>query len=193
MAKDETYKRLINTSRWQSLRRAVLTAHPVCERCEAEGYVTPACEVHHRVPVESAVTPREKEQLMFDPANLEALCHECHVIRHTEMGRSGREATRKRNDEQTRAVVQRFFQRPGLDGLFQALGIWADIGPAARRFPAKVQTDLPLRGSDHPDQLPLGLHLAAAQALSHRYFLFHGHRLLSFQMRNGVSHLSCSH
>mgnify|MGYP002524169428 FL=1 len=59
MAKDETYKRLINTSRWQSLRRAVLTAHPVCERCEAEGLVTPACEVHHRVPVESAVTPRE--------------------------------------------------------------------------------------------------------------------------------------
>ena len=114
MAKDETYKRLINTSRWMRLRRAVLTAHPVCERCEAGGLVTPACEVHHRVPVESAVTPREKEQLMFDPANLEALCHECHVIRHTEMGRSGREATRKRNDEQTRAVVQRFFDDPGV-------------------------------------------------------------------------------
>ena len=50
---------------------------------------------------------------MYDPDNLEALCHDCHVIRHTEMGRSGKEATRKRNDEQTRAVVARFFGEPG--------------------------------------------------------------------------------
>lgn len=113
MAKDATYRRLINTVRWQRLRRAVLTAHPLCERCEESGLVTPSCEVHHRVPVESAVTLREKEQLMFDSANLEALCHDCHVVRHTEMGRSGREATRKRNDEQTRAVVARFFDDPG--------------------------------------------------------------------------------
>ena len=113
MAKDDTYKRLINTARWQRLRRAVLTAHPLCERCATEGYAIASREVHHRVPVESAVTPREKEQLMFDPANLEALCHDCHVIRHTEMGRSGKEATRKRNDEQTRAVVGRFFGEPG--------------------------------------------------------------------------------
>ncbi len=113
MAKDETYKRLINTSRWQRLRKSVLTARPLCERCESEGYTTPACEVHHRVPVESAITPREKEQLMFDPANLEALCHDCHVIRHTELGRRGKEATKKRNEEQTRAVVGRFFGEPG--------------------------------------------------------------------------------
>ena len=113
MAKDETYKRLINTARWQRLRKSVLTARPLCERCEVEGYTTPACEVHHRVPVESAITPREKEQLMFDPANLEALCHDCHVIRHTELGRSGKEATKKRNEEQTRAVVGRFFGEPG--------------------------------------------------------------------------------
>lgn len=113
MAKDETYRRLINSQRWLRLRRAVLTAHPICERCQLEGLVTPSREVHHRVPVESAVTPREKEQLMFDPANLEALCHDCHIVRHTEMGRSGREATRKRNDEQTRSVVARFFDDPG--------------------------------------------------------------------------------
>ena len=113
MAKDETYKRLINTSRWQRLRRSVLTARPLCERCEKEGYVTPASEVHHRVPVESAVTTREKEQLMFDPANLESLCHECHVVRHVELGRSGKEATKKRNEEQTRAVVDRFFGETG--------------------------------------------------------------------------------
>ena len=110
MAKDETYMRLINSQRWLRLRRAVLTAHPLCERCETEGLVTPACEVHHRVPVESAVTPREKETLMFDPSNLMALCHACHVAVHTEMGRSGKEATKKRNEEQTKSIINKFFE-----------------------------------------------------------------------------------
>lgn len=113
MAKDETYKRLINSQRWLHLRKAVLTARPLCERCGKEGLVTPACEVHHVVPVETAITPREKEQLMFDPSNLQALCHACHVQVHVEMGRSGRDATKKRNAEQTRAVVAKFFDDPG--------------------------------------------------------------------------------
>ena len=113
MAKDKTYVKLINSVRWQRLRKAVLSAHTVCERCEEEGLVTPACEVHHRVPVESVITPMEKEQLMFDPNNLQALCHACHVQAHVEMGRSGKEATRKRNAKQVREVVARFFDDPG--------------------------------------------------------------------------------
>lgn len=113
MAKDRTYKKLINSGRWLRLRRAVLTQHPICQHCEAEGLVTPSSEVHHRVPVETALTPMEKERLMFDPLNLVALCHACHVRAHVELGRSGKEATRKRNEEQTRAVVSRFFDDPG--------------------------------------------------------------------------------
>lgn len=95
MAKDNDYRRMIHTSRWLRLRRSVLTAHPCCRLCESEGFVTAASEVHHIVPVESASSPWAKEQLMFSPKNLEALCHDCHVRRHKELGRSGKSATRR--------------------------------------------------------------------------------------------------
>ena len=52
MAKDADYRRLIHTARWLRLRRDTLTAHPLCERCQVDGYVTPATEVHHVRPVE---------------------------------------------------------------------------------------------------------------------------------------------
>lgn len=109
MAKDKDYKRLIHTTRWLSLRRDILTAHPLCERCEAEGYVTPATEVHHRKPVEDGVNYQEKHRLMYDPKNLMALCHDCHVRTHTEMGRCGKDATRRRNAEQVAGIVKKFF------------------------------------------------------------------------------------
>ena len=109
MAKDKDYKRLIHTTRWLRLRASVITDHPLCERCEREGIVTAATEVHHRVPVEHGMNPREKERLMFDRLNLVALCHGCHVKEHTEMGRSGKEATRRRNEAQTAAAIARFF------------------------------------------------------------------------------------
>lgn len=109
MAKDKDYNRLIHTQRWLKLRREILTAHPLCERCEAEGYVTPAAEVHHRRPVETGINYHEKQRLMFDSDNLMALCHDCHVKIHTEMGRSGKVATKRRNAEQVRVVIVKFF------------------------------------------------------------------------------------
>lgn len=109
MAKDKDYIKLIHTSRWLRLRRDVLTEHPLCERCEAEGYVTPATEVHHRRPVEEGINYAEKYRLMYNPDNLCALCHSCHVKVHTEMGRSGKEATKRRNAEKLAAVIVKFF------------------------------------------------------------------------------------
>nr|DAN35901.1 MAG TPA: HNH endonuclease [Caudoviricetes sp.] len=109
MAKDNDYIRLIHTPRWLRLRRDILTAHPICERCEAEGYVTPATEVHHRKPVEHGVNYNEKYRLMYDPNNLCSLCHDCHVRVHTEMGRSGKEATRRRNAEHVEKIIADFF------------------------------------------------------------------------------------
>ncbi len=90
---DTDYRRLINTTRWRKLRMRVLSLHPLCELCEIRGELTPAREVHHRVPVESALTLAEKERLMFRESNLEALCHACHVERHVALGRSGKAAT----------------------------------------------------------------------------------------------------
>lgn len=109
MAKDKEYNQLIHTGRWLRLRRDVLTAHPICQRCEHEGKITPATEVHHVRPVEEAVGKAERRQRMYDPANLRALCHDCHVRTHTELGRCGKAATKKRNAEQTRQVIEKFF------------------------------------------------------------------------------------
>ena len=109
MAKDKDYNTLIHTTRWLKLRRDTLTAHPLCQRCEAEGRITPAVEVHHIRPVEEAITMADKTQRMYDPHNLQAMCHDCHVRVHTEMGRSGKEATRKRNAKQVRQVLNKFF------------------------------------------------------------------------------------
>lgn len=109
MAKDADYRRLIHTARWLRLRRDTLTAHPLCERCQADGYVTPATEVHHVRPVEYGLNYEEKKALMFNPSNLRALCHACHMLTHTEMGRSGKAATQRRNAEQVAGAIKKFF------------------------------------------------------------------------------------
>lgn len=110
MAKDKDYVKLIHTERWLRLRRDKLTAQPLCERCQAAGIITPATEVHHVKPVEDAVTYREKVRLMYDYHNLQALCHDCHVRTHVEIGRSGKEAARRRNNEHVAAIIAKFFE-----------------------------------------------------------------------------------
>lgn len=109
MAKDKEYNKLIHTNKWLRLRRDVLTKHPICQRCEAEGRLTPATEVHHIRPVEEAFTKAERVQRMYDIHNVRALCHACHVRTHTELGRSGKAATQKRNAEHVREVIDKFF------------------------------------------------------------------------------------
>lgn len=109
MARDDDYIKLIHTSRWLRLRRDVLNAHPLCQRCEKEGTLTPSTEVHHIRPVEEALTYSEKMRLMYDASNLMALCHDCHVKVHTEMGRCGKDANRKRQDAHVKDVIRKFF------------------------------------------------------------------------------------
>lgn len=109
MAKDKDYQQLIHTRRWLLLRHQVLTEHPICERCEEAGILTPATEVHHVKPVESGTTKAEKRRLMYSRGNLRALCHDCHVRTHTELGRSGKAATKARNAEQVAAINLRLY------------------------------------------------------------------------------------
>lgn len=110
MAKDKDYIKLIHTSKWVHLRKEILTAHPLCQECEKEGRIEAATEVHHVRPVEEAVNMADKRQRMYDPHNLQALCHSCHVKIHTAAGRCGREATIKRNREQVAQVINKFFE-----------------------------------------------------------------------------------
>lgn len=109
MNNDKTYQRLIQSTRWQKLRKAVITAHPLCVVCEAKGLLTPASEVHHITPVEYGLNPAEQERLAFDPTNLQALCHACHVAVHMEMGRSGKAASRRRTRARVEAFIKKFY------------------------------------------------------------------------------------
>lgn len=110
MAKDKDYKRLIHTSRWLRLRRDKLTAQPTCQRCAERGRVAAATEVHHVVPVESGLSLGEKQRLMYDPHNLMALCHGCHVEVHTEMGRLGKAQSKARAAEKLARFARRFLE-----------------------------------------------------------------------------------
>lgn len=62
--------------RWRVLRSAYLRRHPLC--ADPYGYhaqdcvTVPATEVHH------VVDRRERPELSYDPANLQALCVSCH-------------------------------------------------------------------------------------------------------------------
>lgn len=116
MSNDPDYRRLINSVRWLRLRRDVLTATPLCERCTREGFVTAATEVHHRRPVETGLNFNEKRRLMYDPSNLMALCHGCHVAIHTEMGRSGRDVSRRRTAAQVASIIADLFGDDAPDG-----------------------------------------------------------------------------
>lgn len=109
MSRDKDYRKMISSSQWLKLRRVILTEHPLCERCQADGLIAAATEVHHRRPVESGINREEMRRLMFNPDNLAALCHRCHVVVHIEMGRSGKVATRQRNNDKVAAIINKFF------------------------------------------------------------------------------------
>ena len=98
----------ISSVRWRRLRQHVLSRHPMCQRCEAEGRITPATEVHHVRPVEDAPTAAERARLMFDVHNLRSLCHACHVLTHIEMGRGGVKGNRRRVDEENGKLARYF-------------------------------------------------------------------------------------
>lgn len=64
---------------WRRIRDRYITAHPLCERCLAEGRYTPADLVHHKRPLSDGGT--------HDESNLMALCNSCHEKEHG--GRGG--------------------------------------------------------------------------------------------------------
>lgn len=58
---------------WYEVRKIYLMQHPLCERCEKEGRITPAREVHHKIALKDG-----GERL--NPDNFMALCRACHHI-----------------------------------------------------------------------------------------------------------------
>jgi 5-methylcytosine-specific restriction protein A len=55
---------------WKRIRDRYVAVHPLCERCEKDGRLTPTQEVHHIKPLSEGGT--------HDVNNLMALCSSCH-------------------------------------------------------------------------------------------------------------------
>ena len=108
MSRDQNYQRLLNSKRWKMLRQEYLRAHPLCERCQREGFVLSAIDVHHKVPVETAKTEQEMEYLAYNMGgnNLEALCVPCHIKTHQE----ARSHTKEKVQENKQRARRRFME-----------------------------------------------------------------------------------
>ena len=116
MARDREYISLINTVRWRRLRQSVLEHEPLCRRCVEAGRVRQAREVHHVRPIQTGVTPRERERLAYDPANLMPLCSECHQSEHERLGSKGKAEQTSRRKAATAEFIRRFYGvEPGAD------------------------------------------------------------------------------
>lgn len=62
------------SSKWTRLSKQIRRERPICEEClKKGGALKPSQEVHHIIKV------RSNPNLAFDPANLMALCRECHL------------------------------------------------------------------------------------------------------------------
>jgi 5-methylcytosine-specific restriction protein A len=64
---------------WVQTRRLKLLAHPLCERCESEGRVSMAQDVHHIKPIRTA------PDLRLDLSNLLSVCRSCHAMLEKEV------------------------------------------------------------------------------------------------------------
>lgn len=106
MSRDKNYQHLLNSKRWQKLRRWKLEQNPLCELCLHEDKVVSAVDVHHITPVETARSLDEMEQLCFEPTNLQALCISCHAKVHKE----ARSHTRRQHEQRERDRLERWKQ-----------------------------------------------------------------------------------
>lgn len=60
---------------WQKARAGFLRSHPLCVHCKARGLVTAATDVDHIVP------HRGDQDLFWQHANWQSLCHSCHSVK----------------------------------------------------------------------------------------------------------------
>jgi 5-methylcytosine-specific restriction protein A len=75
---NDNHRYVYNTDAWRKLRLIFLAENPLCNKCEKEGRITLAEEVHHKIPISQGRTKEQKQQLGFNINNLQALCVECH-------------------------------------------------------------------------------------------------------------------
>ena len=76
--RDKRAARFYASTQWIRLRDAMMArAGYQCEVCKRAGRLTPATEVHHKVPVGVDWGKR------LDAGNCRCLCHRCHMAAHS--------------------------------------------------------------------------------------------------------------
>ena len=75
--RDPRTKRLYKGS-WPKIRKRYAEQHPFCERCYAEGRLTPVEHVHHKTALSQGGT--------HEDSNLMSLCKSCHSKVHASKG-----------------------------------------------------------------------------------------------------------
>ena len=72
--RDKRSAKFYTSSQWIRLRDLMMMwAGYQCEACKAQGKLTPATEVHHKIPIRVDWSKR------LAPDNCIALCHSCHM------------------------------------------------------------------------------------------------------------------
>lgn len=61
-----------HTPQWRKLRALKIKNNPLCLHCERKGYLNPATEVDHIIPIV------DDQSLALDYSNLQSLCKSCH-------------------------------------------------------------------------------------------------------------------
>lgn len=97
-------KEFYNTQAWKNTRRNYLqSVGGLCERCLANGMVTPAELVHHKTPLTDDNIGDLNIALCWD--NLQALCRSCHADAHDEIYRQ-RSGRRYSIDDSGKVIVK---------------------------------------------------------------------------------------
>jgi 5-methylcytosine-specific restriction protein A len=68
----ETRQSFYQSKEWKSIRLYVLQTEPLCRKCKAYGYITPADVVDHIIDIKDA------PDLRLEITNLQPLCERCH-------------------------------------------------------------------------------------------------------------------
>ena len=97
----------MNSKEWKTLRLAKLTEQPYCEESLKRGVHRFASVVHHKVEVESGLTPADCKRLAFDPSNLESVCPQCHREIHKNRKTWGKDNHQRREQERLNQWVAR--------------------------------------------------------------------------------------
>lgn len=83
-----------------------IKSHPLCERC---GKL--ATSVHHRIPLTQYRDDAYKmEEMAFDEDNLMAVCDECHLQLHIELGKYNNVDKQAANKERIDNFVKNYLE-----------------------------------------------------------------------------------